>query len=388
MLGLCLEGGGAKGAFHIGAISALLDRGFVFDGVTGTSIGAVIGGALAQGDFIELREKWKDITVTDLIDIDGTKASNLFNGVWDKNDIKYGAGLIWQFIKNGGIPIDKAQDYLFAHLDETKIRNSKTDFGIVTILVTDKTRTLSEKFKPIELFKEEIPEGQLLDYILASAYFPAFKRKNLSDGRKYLDGGLYNNLPLNMLARKGYDRIIAIRTGSRMPHKTVAHDNVRVDYINPSEFLGRVFTFTKENIHHNMTMGYFDALRYIDDLSGVKYYVSKLSDSEFAQYAIDNFPVAFWEEEGFAKEAQMSDYANLISTTFKPCFGVYDAFLCVLEAVAEKLGLGRFKVRTFEEFVKDISELCKIRAIYDLCIFLRNDKIPYNIINRIQKLIV
>ena len=41
MIGLVLEGGGAKGAYHIGAYRALSELGIQIDGVVGTSIGAI-----------------------------------------------------------------------------------------------------------------------------------------------------------------------------------------------------------------------------------------------------------------------------------------------------------------------------------------------------------
>ena len=50
MLGLVLEGGGAKGSYHAGAIKALHESGYSFDGVMGTSIGAINGAIVAQGD--------------------------------------------------------------------------------------------------------------------------------------------------------------------------------------------------------------------------------------------------------------------------------------------------------------------------------------------------
>ena len=43
MRGLVLEGGGAKGSFHIGVLKALFESGYTFDGVAGTSIGAING---------------------------------------------------------------------------------------------------------------------------------------------------------------------------------------------------------------------------------------------------------------------------------------------------------------------------------------------------------
>ena len=50
MKGLVLEGGGTKGAYQIGAYKALRDLGIEFQGVAGTSIGALNGAYIIQND--------------------------------------------------------------------------------------------------------------------------------------------------------------------------------------------------------------------------------------------------------------------------------------------------------------------------------------------------
>ena len=51
MRGLALEGGGSRGAYHIGVYQACLEQGLTFDAICGTSIGAVNAALLAQGDY-------------------------------------------------------------------------------------------------------------------------------------------------------------------------------------------------------------------------------------------------------------------------------------------------------------------------------------------------
>ncbi|HMM69555.1 MAG TPA: patatin-like phospholipase family protein, partial [Gudongella oleilytica] len=51
MYGLVLEGGGAKGSYHVGVYKALLEEGIPIGGVAGTSIGALNGAMIVQGDF-------------------------------------------------------------------------------------------------------------------------------------------------------------------------------------------------------------------------------------------------------------------------------------------------------------------------------------------------
>jgi NTE family protein len=54
MHGLVLEGGGAKGAYQVGAVKALVEMGYEFSAIAGTSIGAINGAFIVSGqlDFI------------------------------------------------------------------------------------------------------------------------------------------------------------------------------------------------------------------------------------------------------------------------------------------------------------------------------------------------
>ena len=76
------------------------------------------------------------------------------------------------------------------------------DFGLVSFNLTD--------MKVIEVFKEDIPEGKLMEFILASAALPGFR---LPSETKYLDGGIYKQVPLDLLLKKGpFKKIYVIRT--------------------------------------------------------------------------------------------------------------------------------------------------------------------------------
>ena len=61
-IGLCLCGGGAKGAYQAGVIKALYDRGISkFNSISGTSIGAVNGYFLFTGNVEKLEEIWTNL---------------------------------------------------------------------------------------------------------------------------------------------------------------------------------------------------------------------------------------------------------------------------------------------------------------------------------------
>ena len=70
MKGLVLEGGGTKGAYQIGAYKALRDLGIEFQGVAGTSIGALNGAYIIQNDIEIMEDIWLTYDYTHFMNID------------------------------------------------------------------------------------------------------------------------------------------------------------------------------------------------------------------------------------------------------------------------------------------------------------------------------
>ena len=68
--GLVLEGGGTKGAYQIGAYEALRDLGIKITGIAGTSIGALNGAFIAQGDFESMKDIWVNYDYKSFMNID------------------------------------------------------------------------------------------------------------------------------------------------------------------------------------------------------------------------------------------------------------------------------------------------------------------------------
>ena len=61
MFGLVLEGGGARGAYHIGAYKAIKELDIEIGGIAGTSIGAINGAMMVQGDYDLLEKVWLSV---------------------------------------------------------------------------------------------------------------------------------------------------------------------------------------------------------------------------------------------------------------------------------------------------------------------------------------
>lgn len=361
MLGLVLEGGGAKGSYHAGAIKAFYENGIRFDGVMGTSIGAINGAILAQGDIEKCIGLWENFLPSQIIDVDDQKILNLYQKKFDISNFKYFFKLLFETVANKGFPVKKTMELLKNIIDEDKIRSSKIDYGIVTVSVSDRM--------PMEIFKEEIPYGTLHDYIMASAYFPAFRNDPIY-GKKYLDGGLYDNLPINPLIRKGYDEIFAVRTMSNMPRQSVIDDTVKVTYIIPSDDIGGTISINNESIEKNMKMGYYDTLRVLKNYQGNKYYFYDKDPNVFDEFLCDfciskadDLKKLFELDEQSDNHTIISKMVAEIRTQLKCSYALsdYQAFLLFLEKYGKEFDIERYKIYDINNYLQAISKVyeCK-----------------------------
>lgn len=358
MRGLVLEGGGAKGSFHIGVLKALFERGYTFQGVAGTSIGAINGAMIAQGDFDNLYDLWYTATPSLLFDFDDAMLERILEKDYDKQVFRYVLRTLKSVITSKGVSLDKARELLDKWIDEDKLRKSETDFCLVTVAQSD-------NWVPLELFKDELPKGEIKDYILASAYLPIFNRPMIG-GRMFMDGGMYDNCPVNPLVHKGYDEIIAIRTGSKMPSQSVIDKTVKVSYIEPSESLGKTLDFRTENIRYNMKLGYYDGLRFIDKHFGVQYYIKRISYKEFINFTenLSNKTFVEWSEILDVKGNKQNIYSRLIeavTTEFNLAWNLdkEDVFVAMIEEFAKEFGLEKFKIYEVDEFIGEAKRIWK-----------------------------
>ncbi len=266
MYGVALEGGGMKGAYHLGAMKAIFECGYEVGGYVGTSIGSFNAAVLAQGDFEKLYNKWYDASATLGIDLNEKELVKLVSKKIDIAGVKYWTKFFTDSVANKGIETKKLKALYDEYIDEEKLRKSNLDYGMVTVSLTDK--------KPVYMFKEDIPEGEVSTYVLASSYLPVFKQdKILKDDKFYLDGGFYDNCPITLLKKKGYKDIIEIRTKSIGITKKVDRKGLNIITISPSKELGGIIFSDNSVVRTGMQMGYFDALRVLKGYIGDKYYV-------------------------------------------------------------------------------------------------------------------
>lgn len=333
MYGLVLEGGGARGSYHVGVYKAILEEGIEISGITGTSIGALNGAMIVQGDYEKCYDLWNDIDYSMLITATEYEMERLKDLKFNREDLKFIASSIKTVIAERGFDITPFKHMLDIYIDEEKIRKSKLDFGMVTVNITD--------FKSIEIFKEDIPQGEMKDYLLASSYLPVFKMEKLG-GKKYLDGGFYDNLPFRMLKGKGYKDLIIVRTHAKGITRKVDFDKANAIIISPTEDIGRTFFIDSNQAKINIELGYYDGLRAFRKLKGHKYYIESNESKEcFINILLD------------LDEVQVENIKELVKTPDIP----YRRAL--FEYIIPKLGsiLGLDKEFTYEDFIISLLEI-------------------------------
>ena len=255
-VGLVLEGGGVKGAYELGALSALTEKGYSFHAVTGTSIGALNGAVMASQGIEKLAEYWEEAKYCPVFDFDDDMVARFRQKDFDL-DLIIAAGKkllsAREIIRQS---YEHTLKFVYDRLKEDEIRSSAIDFGCVTYNISD--------MEPFEAMKKDIPEGKLIDYIVASACFPIFPPKQI-DGKKFIDGGVYDNMPINLLARTGCRKMIVVRTNpvSKQPKRRIEQPDLDIFYITPSANLGRAMAFSPERIENLKQLGYADAARAI-----------------------------------------------------------------------------------------------------------------------------
>ena len=259
---LVLSGGGGKGAYQFGVWKALRKLKIDFDIVTGTSIGALNGALIAQNDYFSLGYLWLKTNFATLFNYELKNDINTFLG--KKETIKmYKDGIL----KDKGMDTIHIENLVKRFIDEKKLRKSEIDYGLVTFNLSD--------FKEVSLSKKNIPNGKLNDYAVASATcFPAFKIKEI-DGKKYVDGGYYDNLPINLAVEMGAEEVIAVDLGAIGLNQEVKNKNIKITTIKPNNTLGSLLVFDRKTSRKNIDYGYNDTMKVFGYLDGKKYTFNK-----------------------------------------------------------------------------------------------------------------
>lgn len=257
-IGLVLSGGGSRGAYQIGVLEGLKELGLEqrLHTLAGVSIGAINAAVLIQ-EWNEGPEKaidmWRQMLPGEVFK---AVPDDLKNLEW-KDYLDLGI----DSLKNFKVRVDPFIERLFERTSEDRIRTAPHQL-VVAAWNVNKLRT--------DVFAlSKIPKGKLAAYLLASASFPAFGSYKI-DGTSYLDGGIGNNLPLDLIFQEEeVEKGIAIDVGSIVRYSP---SQLRVEkkykdrtlLIRPSRSIPSPANFSNSAVQIMLEAGYEDGKKHLD----------------------------------------------------------------------------------------------------------------------------
>lgn len=203
-VGLVLSGGGAKGFAHIGAIRVLEEQGIPIDYIVGTSMGAIVGCFYAMGyspDQIEdiiLAQDWVNV-LSDYVD-------RRYIPLYDRDEFdryafslainKHGVSLPQGVIAGQNI-MKIISKYTIPFQGEEDFSKFPIPFACVAANIVDGKEVVLKK-------------GHIVKALRASMAIPTAFAPVAIDGKLLIDGGMRNNLPVDVALKMGADVIIAV----------------------------------------------------------------------------------------------------------------------------------------------------------------------------------
>ena len=210
-IGLVLSGGAARGLAHVGVLKALEEQGIQIDAIAGTSMGAVIGGLYASGYKIDELEKLAmSIDWQEALSDAPAREDVPFRRKQDDRDFLVKQKLSFRDDGSLGLPLGVIQGQNLSLLLESLLAHSSDvrDFDKLPIpfraVATDIVSGEKVVFR----------KGHLPQVIRASMSIPAVFAPVEINGQLLVDGGMVDNIPVDVAREMGVDMVIVVDIGT------------------------------------------------------------------------------------------------------------------------------------------------------------------------------
>jgi NTE family protein len=239
---LVLSGGGARGIAHIGVIEELEKQGFEIKSISGTSMGALVGGVYAVGKMQEYKN-W--ICTLDKFDV--------FKLV------------DFTFSTQGLVKGDRVLNKMKEFIPDIKIEDLKIHYAATATDISRKKEVVFTK-------------GSLYEAVRASISIPTVFTPVKTENSILVDGGVINNVPINHVKRTKDDIIIAVHVNADVPIYKSSIPKIKENK-NHSIYLKKIKAFQGDLykiLPKSKTdkLGYFDLIN--NTVSILTYQVSKM----------------------------------------------------------------------------------------------------------------
>ncbi|WP_248920985.1 patatin-like phospholipase family protein [Pseudomonas entomophila] len=215
-IGLVLSGGAARGIAHIGVLKALEEQGVRIDAIAGTSMGAVVGGLYASGYSVAELEKLATTLDWQQALSDAPPRKDVpFRRKQDDRDFLVKQKLSFRDDGSLGLPLGVIQGQNLALLLESKLAHTADirDFDKLPIPFRAVATDIASGEKVV------FRRGHLPRVIRASMSIPAVFAPVELDGRLLVDGGMTDNIPLDVVREMGVDLAIVVDIGTPLRNR-------------------------------------------------------------------------------------------------------------------------------------------------------------------------
>ncbi|WP_418538267.1 patatin-like phospholipase family protein, partial [Gemmiger sp.] len=254
----------AKGSHQVGVYQALMELGWLPDVITGASVGSLNAALFVMGKVNEAADLWRSLDNHGVLELPEGKTPEELRD------------FLLETLRGGGLNTEPLGQTIDQYMDENAIRASHIKYGLVI--------TEMNTLRSVQCTLDDIPQGQLKDYMLASsACFPALRPYEI-DGVKYIDGGWRDNMPLDLAARMGATELLGVDVdgiGIVRPNTTGLPTRI----VRSHWDLGPTLDFDPARAGRNIALGYFDTLRLFGRCGGTAYAMLPDNEEYLAHFA-------------------------------------------------------------------------------------------------------
>ncbi|MDD3129640.1 MAG: patatin-like phospholipase family protein [Candidatus Izemoplasmatales bacterium] len=262
-LGLCLTGGGARGAYQAGALKALEELGYLDKvyAISGTSIGSVNASLLASRSVDEIKELWLNYPASDF-----NKDTSIFKTIRERK---------MDIVNQGVYEINALEKLLEENIDIQKLKKHKVyvtlspagmeNEGVMGLLKSSFKHYIKNESQVIYSPLHEQNDEDINKQILASCSIPFVFPSVKMEGQQVFDGGLYDNAPVKPLIDAGCDSIIVIHLLRMYFINKHKYPGINFYEIKHWRSLGGVLNFDGNQAEKRFNLGYDDTIKFFKE---------------------------------------------------------------------------------------------------------------------------
>ncbi len=214
-IGLALSGGGVRGAVHLGILNVLIKNQIFPDIIAGTSAGSIVGALYAAGvDLEQFVEDLKKVNPVCILDPTFSAVYLLllfYYFYWSKKPMIY-----WSFPK-GLFKGEKIEEFLEETFNKKGFNDLKVPMSAVSVDINTGETVVFCPRKNVPKKKMNntvfITDQSLATAVRASISLPGIFLPKVVKGRMLVDGGIKNNIPVDILHAQKATKIIGVDLG-------------------------------------------------------------------------------------------------------------------------------------------------------------------------------